>query len=155
MATGTVSSVGSDNWQLITSTTLSSAGNFSFTGISGYKTLLAVFDGSQNGGNTGGGTVRLNGGSMMCGGYVFRSGTQFDGSSGTSGTVPIASYVSGVSGYAKIENADKSGPHLIEVFTTGGMGGGFVDGAAVTQVEIRADYNFASGGICKLYGIAA
>lgn len=154
MATGLVSGIApGDAWQLIQSTVNSSASNITFTGITGYKKLLVVFAGGSNGGSTGNGYVNISANGTYYGGAsILRNSTNF--LDGTGGYIPVCASYTDVAGYVTIDNADQSGPHIVESHCSGGNGGGAFTGPAVSQLTVQHDYSLSSTSRAYLYGLA-
>jgi hypothetical protein len=154
MATGLVSGIApGDTWQLIQNTNNTSAGNITFTGISGYKKLLVVFSGGSNGGSTGNGYVNISANGTYYGGAsIIRNGSNFQ--DGTGGYIPVCASYTDVAGYCTIDNVDQSGPHIVEVHASGGNGGGAFTGPAITQLTVQHDYSLSASSRAYLYGLA-
>jgi hypothetical protein len=154
MAVGQVSGIApGDAWQLIDTKINTTAGNITFTGISGYKKLLVVIHGGANGGSAGASYLNIQAsGTYYGGGSVLRNSTNWQ--DGTGGYQPLGANYSDVLGYVTIDNVDQNGPHLMDVKMTGGIGGGAVTGPAITQFTIQHDYSMSATSRAYLYGLA-
>ena len=154
MAIGQVSGIApGDAWQLIDTKINTSAGNLTFTGISGYKKLLVVVNGGSNGGSVGNGYVNISAnGTYYGGGMVFRSSGNF--LDGTGGYLPLIASYADICGYCMIDNVDQNGPHIYESRFSGGDGGGGVTGPAITQLTVQHDYSLNATARAYLYGLA-
>ena len=160
MATGSVSALDQDNWQLITSTSPSAQTSFTLaSGISGYKKLMLSFSFEQSVDNVpakmqfNSDTNANNYGVTAVMYYVY---AQWQSSNGA--YVPLHGYQSEGAirtvGYITIDNANKDIPKVIN----GGGGkasviNGVYLGNAITSIVI----SMASGnltGSFNLYGIA-
>jgi len=160
MAMGTVSSITSDNWQLISTFTVVTAANTQAiaTGISGYKSLILVVNGytASTSDNWGiyfnGDTTTGNYGSSVWGG-----GT--NNNSDTQITLSYASTTAPGTGYVKIMDA---GNATIPKTTSSagaerwGEGYGIWNNtAAITSITAKHASGNITAGTFKLYGIAA
>ena len=149
MATGTVSSDTGDNWQLISSVT-PSATEVIFSSISGYKTLMVVFQKI-----TTGATATLT--------FQCNSDTSNNYSGGNASNTENAIIMAGNTtsirgGFAIIHNADRAIPHKIETAT--GLSNAsnleaYLEPAAITSINAKAGGQTFTGGTMYLYGIAA
>jgi hypothetical protein len=149
MATSTVSSVTGDNWQLISSVTPSGT-EVIFSSISGYKTLMVVFQKI-----TTGLTATLT---FQCNGDT--SNNYSGGNAGnTENAIIMAGNTSSTrGGFAIIHNADRAIPHKVETAT--GLSNAsnleaYLEPAAITSINAKAGGQTFTGGTMYLYGIAA
>jgi len=163
MATGTVSSVNYDNWQLIASVTANSGTSTTtvVTGLTGYKKLLLVWNdivissGSYLAIRFNSATTNYIGGAW-CNEY---NGTLIADSA--RGYVEAYTSTNYKNGYAYIENALSIAPKTYQGFgdTQGyptSFGGAWNSTDAITSVAMvpGGSQTFTSGTV-KLYGIAA
>ena len=150
MATGQVSSITGDTWQLISTTTMAGAGSYTVSSLTGYKTLMVAIAGATksaadnlvvtfNGDTASGNYARLAGGNPR-----FYIGT-------TTTTAHAAAFT--------IYDTDQSAPHRFE--TPGYTGtrsfmGVYLDPTPITSFTITTDGAAnLTGGTIKVYGIAA
>ena len=151
MATGTVSSINYDNWQLISTTTMAGATSYTVSSLTGYKTLrVAVEDCVKSVADHL--IFRLNGNSAA-GKYAGRGGTV--GYYYLSGSASTAS-----AGAFTIYDANQSVPHSLEIPGYGGTidsAGVYLDPTPITSFTITSDAGTATlnSGTIKVYGIAA
>jgi hypothetical protein len=163
MATGTVSSVNYDNWQLIASVTANSGTSTTTvaTGISGYKKLLLVWN-----------DIVISSASYLAMRFNSASTNYIGGAwaneyNGTMiadsarGYVEAYATTSFKNGYAYIENVLSVAPKTYQGFgdTQGyanSFGGAWNNSDAITSVALvpGSSQTFSSGTV-KLYGIAA
>lgn len=151
MATGTVSSISADNWQLISSATPTSGANVSFTSITGYKTLMVAFKNVTSVSNAAP-MIRVN--SVSTAGVyadVYGNSTAFYLAYSTTGAK---------AGAIIIYDADKAVPHYVLKSsydaTVPDPNAWFTDPVAVTQLDLTANTGVGfSGGTVYLYGIAS
>jgi hypothetical protein len=156
MATGQVSSITSDNWQLIATNTTTSGTTSSFS-FSGYKRLLLTFNHTTAASAKA--YMRFNGASTNYGGgtWVNEYNGQFYVSNTYIGLDGISSTAH--DGYAIIENATEGAPKIIKGASNDD---GYVcsidscwnNTAALTSILITTASTFSAGSI-SLYGIAA
>jgi hypothetical protein len=154
MATGTVSSISGDNWQLVATNTPTSGttNTTTFSSLSGYKKYL-VFT-KTNQASAGSFYFQINGGTGVTGGSGVNKGSNFQGETGR--IVLSDGNTTQLQGGITIENTDKEGPKRVIGETTGGAAFGWLNVAsAVTSITISADTNFTSTPTFILYGIAA
>jgi hypothetical protein len=152
MAVGTVSSLSPNEWQLISSASLTSGTSSSFTGLSGYKTYMLAFKNVTTSANSYL-VVRFNNDTS--------TGAYAAGSDGY--TYQLLSHniaAEGRAGAAIIHDADKAVPHKLE---TTSYSAGFsmsptfyTDPVAITRIDLvsRESQAFTAGTV-YLYGIAA
>jgi len=150
MAVGTVSSSSSDVWQLIGTNTLTSGTSSSFTGISGYKTLMLVVKGVTTAASSYL-TFRVNNDSTT-GNYSLTGGADNNflvaTNSGTRGAGLI------------IYDVNQDVPHKVEATVynpADGVNIGFyTNPVAITRVDLVSRESQAfTAGTFYLYGIAA
>jgi hypothetical protein len=151
MATGTVSSVTGDVWQLISSVTASGS-SVNFSSLSGYKKYLvvgrAVYTASGNN------YALVINDDTTAGDYTYNSGN--------SAFIQIGSGTSSATGnafWATIDDADKAIPHEIQAKATANTNWAkdyFVTTSAVTKITVTTvTADTFSGGTISLYGIAS
>jgi hypothetical protein len=157
MATGTVSSISGDNWQLVATNTPTSGttNTTTFSSLSGFKKYMVMLKTGQT--SAGSFYFTINGGSgggVIGGGYI-NKGSQ--GQANSSGTLVLSDGNTGtMHGGVIIDNTDKPGPKNVIINGTGGIGGGWLDvNSSVTSITISADTNFTTTPTFILYGIAA
>lgn len=165
MAVGTVSSSTVDNWQLIATNSPTSGTTSTFSGLSGYKRYLVVFNGV---------TISANG--ILCLQFNGNTSNYFGGGLGNNSTggnasqgltsklmMGAAAQDNLFNGHIFIENL-LSGPKIANGFMFTGnaqnlgalVNGGWNDTSAVTSIVIgmNSSQTFSAGTI-SLYGIAA
>lgn len=150
MAIGTVSSISTDNWQLISSTSPTSGTSVSFTSISGYKTLMMSFKGITTAANSYM-IVRFNNDSGP--------GSYNDGDGSTSSML-LAINNGTRAGALVLYDADKTVPHKIEKTIYAGTEAVYpafyTDPVAITRIDLISRESTAfTGGTVYLYGIAS
>ena len=151
MATGTVSSLEPNQYQLISTNTVTAAVSTTFSSLSGYKEYMVVWECTAATAATL--FLRFNGSSTNYGG-------------GFVGIVSVT--ISGIAvsqnanaaeeGYAIIKNADKAVPKIISggggVATVGQVVGVWNNTAAITSIVLQIASGTYTGSV-SLYGIAA
>jgi len=159
MATGTVSSTTTDNWQLISTFTVSTAANTQAvaTSISGYKSLLLVVSG-YTASVSDSVSIYFNG-DQTTGNYG--SGVWGGGTGSSSDNQIILSYYSTTApgtGYVKIMDA---GNTTIPKITSSSGAERWAEGygiwnstAAITSITAKHGSGNITAGTFKLYGIA-
>jgi hypothetical protein len=149
MAVNTVSSITSDNWQLISSSSPTSGTSVSFTSIAGYKTLMLAFKGVTTAANSFM-IVRFNNDS---------SSGNYNSGVGNETSIILASNTTARGGVAIIYDADKTVPHKIEKSNydaTHTDTAFYTDPVAITRVDlISREASAFTAGTVYLYGIAA
>jgi hypothetical protein len=157
MATGQVSSITSDNWQLIATNTTTSGTTSSFS-FSGYKRLLLTWN--VNTAASSNIYFLLNGATTNYGGGTWVN--EYNGQFNVSNT---AIYINGIvqsgnkDGYCIIENAAAGAPKLVNGFDNENgyvstIASSWNNTAALTSLAITTSSAFNAGSI-SLYGIAA
>jgi hypothetical protein len=156
MAVGQVSSITSDNWQLIATNTTTSGTTSSFS-FSGYKRLLLTFNHTTAAGARA--YMQFNGASTNYGGgtWVNEYNGQFFVTNTAIGLDGITS--TGHDGYAIIENAAAGAPKIIKGASNNDGYACSIDScwtstAALTSLVVTTGSTF-NGGSISLYGIAA
>jgi hypothetical protein len=149
MAVGTVSSITSDNWQLISSSSPTSGTSVSFTSIAGYKTLMLAFKGVTTAANSFM-IVRFNNDS---------SSGSYSAGSGSESSMILSTNTGTRGGAIVVYDADKTVPHKIEKSNydaTHLPSGFYTDPVAITRIDLisRESEAFTAGTV-YLYGIAA
>jgi hypothetical protein len=168
MAVGQVSSISTDNWQLIATNSPTSGTSSSFTGLSGYKKYKLVWDGvvvSASGYyslvlNFNGSTTKYAAGTSL-----FNSAVTNNSVSDTK--IPLFPYSfndTTTSGWIEINDVTQAVPKTTNGYSWGTntgyfqrLEGGWYDTAAVTSIAIstwNGTATFSAGSI-KLYGLAA
>jgi len=155
MATGQVSSISSDNYQLIATNTTTSGTTSTFT-FSGYKKLLLTYN--TTAGSNQNLSMLFNGSSTGYGGGTWVN--EYNGTFNVSNTVI---YLNGViasthDGYVIIDNAAAGAPKLVNGFSNENgyvstIGSSWNNTAALTGLVITGNVAFTAGSI-SLYGIA-
>jgi hypothetical protein len=156
MAVGTVSTANTDNWALLSTQTVTSASSISFTGLSGYGTLLFTFN-TLLSSTSGGICLRFNNDSgQNYAGWSAYNSSQTDN---TTDSI-VVSYLNSStthSGYAKVFDAQNTTVPK----TTEGAGrlsapnkGIWMSTSAVTSMQVVSDNGGAFTGTVSLYGLA-
>lgn len=157
MAVGTVTGLEpSDNWQIISTNTVTTGSTTSFTGLSGYKKLMVTFKGITL--NTSGWLyLRFNSDSTAnnygstTGLYTTAGGNRSADSILLNGLADTS-----MTGYAVFNSTDKTTPKFLESIggTAVGYGNGIYLGtSAINAVEVFTGAQYTAGSI-SLYGIA-
>lgn len=156
MATGTVSSISQDNYQLIATNTPTSGATTTFT-FSGYKKLILAWNGMTCGGQIL--FMRFNGSSTKYTGGAW--GNEQNGIfSVVAGEISLSARIGDTqSGFVIIENTTATAPKIVNGTSDGNgyiytVGGSWNDTAAVTSLAVSSLGTFTAGTI-SLYGIAA
>ena len=151
MATGTVSSVTGDVWQLIASNTpTTSPTEIVFSSISGYKTIMVVYKGI-----TTGGTSSL---SFKCNADGTTGNYAGGNSTGTENAIILVNNSSSTrGGFAIVYDVDKSIAHKVDVavVTNVSTTQAYVNPVPITSITAYAAGQTFTGGTIYLYGIAA
>ena len=161
MATGQVSSLTGDNWQLIATNTPTSGTSTSFTSLSGYNKFRLICSNLAFGGSA----------DLLCR-FNSDSGSNYIGSasgwsSATSNAWSTAATLGGNSNtnhyaFIDIENVDKTFPKKIQGAwgdQANGYGdvinGIYIGSSAITSISLQdSSGNTISGGTVYLYGLA-
>lgn len=157
MATGQVSSISDDNWQLVATNTTTSGTTFTFSSLSGYKKYMLVWD-----------TIVTTANSQIY--LTFNSSsTNYSGVSSGDGLNSGLYYTSRINlsaynntlhaGHIYIDYVNQTAPKIVDGHFNDNSVGGFVKGmwnggSAVTSIVITSSSAFTSGSV-SLYGIAA
>ena len=151
MATGQVSSITGDTWQLISTTTMAGATSYTVSSLTGYKTLMvAVTNGVKSTADYF--SLRLNGDTAI-GNYAGNGGgDSYYNFSVTSAAASAATAV--------IYDTNQSAPHRMEITGYTAQTGNFVtyiDPTPITSISISTPGGTATlnSGTIKVYGIAA
>ena len=151
MATGTVSSVSGDNWQLISSVTpTNGATSVTFSSIAGYKTIMVVLSGIVASGTE---IMYLQFNGDTTGGDYF--GTTPGVSLGQSFTATAQGRV------AIINDVDKSVPHIVNSTVSATLATTSLNiwttASPITSITcaFTAGVTFTAAGTIALYGIAS
>jgi hypothetical protein len=153
MATGTVSSVTGDVWQLIASNTpTTSPTQIDFTSIAGYKTIMVVFKGINTGASA---SI-----SFTCNNDTTTGDYAGGNNIGTETSIRVISNTTGVrGGIAIIYDVDKSVPHTAwvagQVSADRSTAQAYLEPAPITSIEARAGGQTFTAGTIYLYGIAS
>lgn len=152
MATGTVSSITGDNWQLISSVTPTAAATeVTFSSLSGYKTIMLSLK-----------DVTSSGGFLSCYFNGDLTGGDYVGSAanGTGTYIGLASSsASARAAFAIINDVNKSIPHRVDVgvwYTQGNSIQAWTNPTPITSITVYLDgQTFSGAGTVAIYGIAA
>jgi hypothetical protein len=150
MATGQVSSITGDTWQLISTTTMAGAASYTVSSLTGYKTLMvAIASVTKSAADNL--TVRFNGDTAV--GNYARMGGNFSAFylTTTTTTTHAAAFT--------IYDTNQSAPHRLEITgytNTTDSAGVYLDPTPITSFTITTDGAATlTGGTIKVYGIAA
>lgn len=150
MATGQVSSITGDTWQLISTTTMAGATSYTVSSLTGYKTLMVAIASATKGAadNL---IVRFNGDTAV-GNYARAGGIQaFFYLASTTTTAHASAFT--------IYDTNQSAPHRLEIpGYTGNIdsAGVYLDPTPITSFTITTDGAATlNAGTIKVYGIAA
>ena len=157
MATGTVSSVNYDNWQLIQTNTPTSGTTSSFTSLSGYKKFMLTFN-QINTASSATYRIRFNSDSGNNYGHTATAAGSY---ASENSSILLLGYVTGGphSGYVLIDDVLTSSPKRVEVggsyYVGSGSKGIWLGTSAITSIEFSISTSSFSSGSISLYGIAA
>lgn len=160
MATGTVSSISGDNWQLInTVTPTGTATATAVSGLTGYKRLMLVWKTMVTASSTVM-TVTLNASSSGYSGGC--NVPEYNGQRASSTNELYVSLINATThnGYLYIDNVLEITPKIMYgTADTGGeravSSGAWLNSDAVTSIELKAGGVNFTGGTIYVYGIAA
>lgn len=156
MATGTVSSVNQEIWQLIATNSPTTGTTTTFSGLSGYKKYILAFSALNSTNNPSDYQVTFNGSSS---GYTSRSESPTSAVSSNS-DIRIGRGTA-LDAYLTIDNANLEVPKIVQgVGTPSGSDGYLVYGAwvtasAITSITITISAGTYNSGSVRLYGVAA
>jgi hypothetical protein len=170
MATGTVSSINQDNWQLIGTNSPTSGTSTSFTGLSGYKKYMLVWAPITFTASTSTRITATFNADSTSGNYasVATDGVSYSGA-GTYNTVrdtaiSLSGYTAAThTGYLIIDNANQAIPKVCSgqgYSTDQGyycmLNGVWLSTSTITSIELNraGGSQTISSGTIKLYGIA-
>ena len=158
MATGNVSALDQDTYQLIATNSPRSGSETTFSGLTGYKKYLIAFSGLAN--SSGGGMgLRFNGSSSTYyGGTMIHGQTTF---SSTFSYIHLYYNASGLTGTVEVNNVNNNGPKIVKgIMNSQSSGseicyveGGWLTVDNVTSITIVANGTYNAGSV-SLYGIA-
>jgi len=157
MATGTVSSVNYDNWQLIGTNTTTSGTTSSFTSLSGYKRFMLTFKEVNTAANCAY-RIRFNGDSANNYAYLASSAGSY---ATTDSSILLLSFntTGPHSGYMLIEDVLTSAPKRVEVagnyYFVSVCKGIYLGTSPITSIEFSISTSTLNAGSISLYGIAA
>lgn len=153
MATGTVSTLDPNQWQLVSTVTPTSGTSVTFSSLAGYKKYLIVAKNLYTSA-TSNWIMQFNGDTAV-GAYTYSSGdiAYFQIGTGNSASP-------GTAMWAIIDDADKSMPHLVQAKATANTNwyqDYYVTTSAITSILISTAGGTATftGGTIYLYGIAS
>lgn len=159
MTISKIGGTGSDNWELISSTTTTGgAAAVNFTGLSSYRKLMLVFPGISTTTNQDA-RIRLNNDTTA---KYFNIITSSTGTIGVSNQFNFTFNVSGSAthnGYAIFSATDTTGVKILETgvdscgTTSGYAQGYYLASAAITQVNFYTASTFIGGDPIALYGV--
>ena len=163
MATGSVSALDQDTWQLIATNTTTSGSTSTFSSLSGYKEYLITWNGVSTSSN-GSSYLQFNSdtGTNYFGGISLG---EYDGTFQNKSDRIILNYSTirtTLSGYISIKNVNNGAPKIVAGTTSGqsenqwqvDIDGGWLTTDTITSIVITAGAGTFSAGTMKLYGIA-
>lgn len=154
MATGTVSAIDRDEWQLISTQAMNGLNTHTFSSLSGYKTYWIVGKGLTSA-TAAGINVTVNNDNSSAS-YV--NGWAVDNAS--AGFQISVAVTSSRAMSFQIDNADKAVPHQVRTTTYASgyptnPGDAYVDPVVITSLKISTGGVNFTGGTVYLYGIAS
>lgn len=162
MATGTVSSLSGDNWQLVATNTPTSGTSTSFTSLTGYKKYRVIWNNLAFNGSDASIMLRFNSDSNN--NYIgAASGFSAATSEGWSTAAILTGYpTTNHYGFIDIEDADKTFPKKMQgAYGSSGLGYGdvlngiYIGSGAITSITLLdSSGNTIAGGTVYLYGLA-
>lgn len=162
MATGSVSALDQDTWQLIQTNTTTSGTTSTFSGLSGYKEYLVAFEGVSTSSSA---NIKLTFNSSSSN-YYGGSHLQYSNGNVENATSSIycnnAGYNNALNGIISIKNVKNGAPKIVkgENLLSGGgnypseVSGGWTDISEITSITFTTSAGSFSAGSMKLYGIA-
>lgn len=158
MAVGTVSSVSGDIWQLIATNTTTSGTTTTFSGLSGYKKYMAVFNITQSAGDTF--YCRINGSTANkdYNGFFVTAGSSRANYNFGGFNLTVSTAQTSKDGSFIITDADKSVPKNVEALGDYYMGYGkgvWNNTDAITSIVFGNSTATFTAGTIALYGIAS
>jgi predicted enzyme related to lactoylglutathione lyase len=159
MATGSVTAIDQEMWELVTTNTPRTGTETTFSSLSGYKKFLIAFNGlaCPSGGGIG---LRFNGsGSNYYGGAMIHGQTTYQS---TFSYIHLYYNASGLTGTVEVNNVNNNGPKIVKgIMNSQGNGseinyveGGWLTTDAITSITILANGTWNAGSV-SLYGIVA
>ncbi len=160
MATGTVSTLAPNQYQLVATSSPTSGTTVSFTSLAGYKTYLLTFEHMAYAAST---TTRVRFNSDSTNGKyasIAVGTTSIERADDSCVLVFTSQAAAGNSAFLTIENALQTAPKYVDGATSQNDANGllikgmYFSTSAITSIDIVAGNTFSSGTI-NLYGIAA
>ena len=157
MATGSVSALDQDTWQLIATNSPRTGSETTFSGLSGYKKYMLSFDGLAN--TSGGGMgLRFNGSSSKYyGGTVIAFTATY---ASTFSYIHLYYNASGLTGNVIVDNVNNGAPKIVDgILNAQSAGeicytkGGWLITDPITSITVVANGTYNAGSV-SLYGIA-
>ena len=158
MATGSVSALDQDTWQLIATNTTTSGTTSTFSSLSGYKKYMVTWEGVARA--SGGVTLTFNGSTS---GYSGGDILAYSSSQQTSHSGIRCAWngIAGASsGFYLIDNVNNGAPKIVKGEITDGndnwiqhISGAWLNTDAITSITFTSGGAFSAGSM-KLYGIA-
>lgn len=163
MATGSVSAIDQDTWQLIQTNTTTSGSTSTFSGLSGYKKYILTFEGVTLSTNANAVLTFNSSTSNYYGRAALWGENTFSGPDGTGIPLNYTTYKTSMNGLYVIDNITNGAPRTVKgkYNTTDSAGtqpitidGGWLDTTAITSMVITLSTGTYSAGSMKLFGIA-
>ena len=163
MATGSVSALDQDTYQLIATNTTTSGSTSTFSSLSGYKEYLITWNGVSTSSN-GASYLQFNSdtGTNYFGGISLGEADGTFENKSDRIRLHYSSLRTTLSGYISIKNVNNGAPKIVVGTTSGNaennwqvdISGGWLTTDAITSMVITTGGGTFSAGSMKLYGIA-
>lgn len=163
MATGSVSALDQDTWQLVQTNTTTSGSTSTFSGLSGYKKYILTFEGVTLSSDVIT-TLTFNSSTSNYFGRISLWGEpNYQGGAGNGIPLNYSNRRTSMNGLFVIDNVTNGAPRTVQgTYNTANaegtaplyVDGGWLDLAAITSIVLTPSSGTFTAGSMKLYGIA-
>ena len=163
MATGSVSALDQDTYQLVATNTTTSGSTSTFSSLSGYKKYILTFEGVTLSTNANAVLTFNSSTSNYYGRAALWGENTYSGPAGTGIPLNYTTYINSMNGLYVIDNITNGAPRTVKgIYNTGNsagttpitIDGGWLDTSAITSMVVTLSTGTFSAGSMKLYGIA-
>ena len=163
MATGSVSALDQDTWQLIQTNTTTSGSTSTFSSLSGYKKYILTLEGVTLSTNADAVLTFNSSTSNYYGRAALWGENTYSGPASTGIPLNYTTYKTSMNGLYVIDNVTNGAPRTVKgIYQRGDLAGsvpitidgGWLDTSAITSMVITLSTGTFSAGSIKLYGIA-